>query len=149
MDPSMDPSMDPHFGPGPWTPGRCFILTHFVDMSIFTPNTRQVLPKLQSIIEFLSLNLSDLCNKISLCNIIDNSAAKNSIKKGRLYKEKENEFVMFMLRRVNKMQPSQSNWNFPDFPPVPLSKPELLKLTIVMKIEMYYLTRRQRCQFPP
>ena len=29
----------------------------------------------------LSLNLSDLCNKISLCNIIDNSAAKNSIKK--------------------------------------------------------------------
>ena len=63
----------------------------------------------------LSLNLSDLCNKISLCNTIDNSAAKNSIKKGRLYKEKENEFVMFMLRRVNKMQPSQSNWNFPDF----------------------------------
>ena len=116
---------------------------------IFTPNTRQVLPKLQSIIEFLSLNLSDLCNKISLCNTIDNSAAKNSIKKGRLYKEKENEFVMFMLRRVNKMQPSQSNWNFPDFPPVPLSKPELLKLTIVMKIEMYYLTRRQSCQFPP
>ena len=56
---------------------------------------------------------------------------------------------MFMLRRVNKMQPSQSNWNFPDFPPVPLSKPELLKLTIVMKIEMYYLTRRQSCQFPP
>ena len=43
--------------------------------------TRQVLPKLQSIIEFLSINLSDLCNKISLCNIIDNSAAKNSIKK--------------------------------------------------------------------
>ena len=43
----------------------------------------------------LSLNLSDLCNKISLCNIIDNSAARNSIKKGRLYKEKENEFVMF------------------------------------------------------
>ena len=116
---------------------------------IFTPNTRQVLHKLQSIIEFLSLNLSDLCNKISLCNIIDNSAAKNGKKKGRLYKEKENEFVMFMLRRVNKMQPSQSNWNFPDFPPVPLSKPELLKLTIVMKIEMYYLTRRQSCQFPP
>ena len=50
-----------------------------------------------------------------------------------------------MLRRVNKMQPSQSNWNFPDFPPVPLSKPELLKLTIIMKIEMYYHTRRQRC----
>ena len=58
---------------------------------IFTPNTRQVLPKLQSIIEFLSLNLSDLCNKISLCNIIDKSAAKNGIRKGRLYKEKENE----------------------------------------------------------
>ena len=107
-----------------------------------------MLPKLQSIIEFLSLNLSDLCNKTSLCNIIDNSAAKNSIKKGRSCKEKENEFVMFMLRRVNKMQPSQSNWNFPDFPPVPLSKPELLKLPIVMKIEMYYLPRRQRCQFP-
>ena len=82
---------------------------------VFSPNIRQVLPKLQSITEFLSLNLSDLCNKISLCNIIDNSAAKNSIKKGRLYKEKENEFVMFMLRSVNKMQPSQSNWNFPDF----------------------------------
>ena len=54
-----------------------------------------MLPKLQSIIEFLYLNLSDLCNKISLCNRIDNSAAKNSTKKGRLYKEKENEFVMF------------------------------------------------------
>ena len=53
-----------------------------------------------------------------------------------------------MLRRVNKMQPPQSNLNFPDFPPVPLSKPELLKLTTIMKIEMYYLTRRQRCQFP-
>ena len=117
-----------------------------------TELTRQVLPKLQSIIEYLSLNLSDLCNKISLCNIIDNSAAKKSKKKSRLYKEKENEFVMFMLRmlrRVNKMQPSQSNWNFPDFPPVPLSKPELLNLTIVMKIEIYYLTRRQSCQFPP
>ena len=49
--------------------------------NLYTANTRQVLPKLQSIIEFLSLNLSDLCNKISLCNIIDNSAAKNSIKK--------------------------------------------------------------------
>ena len=48
---------------------------------IVTPNTRLVLPQLQSIIEFLSLNLSDLCNKISLCNIIDNSAAKNSIKR--------------------------------------------------------------------
>ena len=67
----------------------------------------------------------------------------------RLYKEKENEFVIFMLRPVNKMQPSQSNWNFPDFPPVPLSKPELLKLTVIMKIEMYYLIRRQGCQFPP
>ena len=33
------------------------------------------------------------------------------------------------------MQPSQSNWNFPDFPPVPLLKPELSKLTIIMKIE--------------
>ena len=63
-----------------------------------TELTRQVLPKLQSIIEYLSLNLSDLCNKISLCNIIDNSAAKKSKKKSRLYKEKENEFVMFMLR---------------------------------------------------
>ena len=37
--------------------------------------------KITMIIEFLSLNLSDLCNKISLCNIIDNSAAKNSTKK--------------------------------------------------------------------
>ena len=36
-----------------------------------------------------------------------------------------------MLRPVNKMQPSQSNWNFPDFPPVPLSKPELFKLTMI------------------
>ena len=83
MDPVHDRgSMDPVQSGGPWTPGPCFVLTHFVDMSIiFTPNTRQVLPKLQSIIEFLSLNLSDLCNKISLCNTIDNSAAKNSIKK--------------------------------------------------------------------
>ena len=40
-----------------------------------------------------------------------------------------------MLRRVNNMQPSQSR-NFPDFPPVPLPKPELLKLTIIIKIEM-------------
>ena len=46
------------------------------------------------------------------------------------------------------MQQSSSYWNFHDFPPVPLSKPELLKLTIIIKIEMYYLTRRQRCQFP-
>ena len=52
------------------------------------------------------------------------------------------EFVMLMLRRVNKIQPSQSNWNFPDFPPVLLSKPELSKLNVVMEIEMYYLTRR-------
>ena len=48
---------------------------------------------------------------------------RKTVQKGRLCKEKENEFVIFMLRRVNKMQPSQSNWNFPDFPPVPLSKP--------------------------
>ena len=54
---------------------------------------------------------------------------------------------VFMLRRVNKMQPSQLNWNFPDFQQVPLSKPELLKFSIIMKIEMYYLTRQQRCQF--
>ena len=47
----------------------------------FTPNTRQVLPKLQWIIEFLSLNLSDLYNKISLCNISDSSVAKNGIKR--------------------------------------------------------------------
>ena len=44
----------------------------------------------------------------------------------RLYKEKEKENVTFMLRPVSKMQPSQSNWNFPDFSPVSLSKPELL-----------------------
>ena len=102
----MDPSM---------TGGPCFVLTHFVDMSIFTPNTRQVLPKLQSIIEFLSLNLSGLCNKISLCNTIDNSAAKNSIKKGRLYKEKENEFVMFMTTRKQNATITVGNLNFPDF----------------------------------
>ena len=47
----------------------------------FAPNTRQVLPKLQSLIEFPSLNLSDLYNKISLCNISDSSAPKNSIKR--------------------------------------------------------------------
>ena len=40
-----------------------------------------MLPKLQSITEFLSLNLSDLYDKISLCNISDSSAAKNSIKR--------------------------------------------------------------------
>ena len=38
-------------------------------------------PKLQSIIEILSLNLSGLYNKISLCNISDSSAAKNSVKR--------------------------------------------------------------------
>ena len=74
---------------------------------------------------------------------------RKTVEKGRLYKEKENEFVIFMLRPVNKMQPSQSNWNFPDFPPVPLSKPELLELTVIMKIGMYYLIRRQGRQFPP
>ena len=110
-----------------------------------TPNTRQVLPKIQSIIEILSLNLSGLYNKINLCNIRDSSAAKNSMKRQIVWGKGK----WIIPRRVNKMQPSQSNWNFPDFPPVPLSKPELLKLTIVMKIEMYYLTRRQRCQFPP
>ena len=47
----------------------------------FTPITRQVLSKLQSIIEILSLNLSGLYNKISPCNISDSSAAKNSIKR--------------------------------------------------------------------
>ena len=66
-----------------------------------------------------------------------------TVKKGRLPKKKENEFVIVMMRRVNKMQPSQSNWNFPDFPPRPLLKPELLKLTLLMKIEMYYLTGRR------
>ena len=40
-----------------------------------------MLPKLQSIIEFLSLNLSDLYDKISLCNISDSSVAENSIKR--------------------------------------------------------------------
>ena len=34
-----------------------------------------------TIIEILSLNLSGLYNKISLCNISDSSAAKNSIKR--------------------------------------------------------------------
>ena len=78
---------------------------------------------------------------IKLASVISAIALlRKTVEKGRLYKEKENEFVIFMLRRVNKMQPSQSNWNFPDFPPVPLSKPELLKLTMIMKIEMYYLT---------
>ena len=110
-----------------------------------TPNTRQVLPKIQSIIEILSLNLSGLYNKINLCNIRDSSAAKNSMKRQIVWGKGK----WIIPRRVNKMQPSQSNWNFPDFPPVPLSKPELLKLTMIMKIEMYYLTRRQRCQFPP
>ena len=56
--------------------------------------------------------------------------------------------LLYLYLVISKMQPSQSNWNFPDFPPVPLSKTELLKVTIIMKIEMYYLTRRQRCQFP-
>ena len=34
------------------------------------------------------------------------------------------------------MQPSQLNWSFPDFPPVPLLKPEILKLTTILKIEI-------------
>ena len=76
---------------------------------------------------------------------MDNSAVKKTVqKKGRLYKEKENEFVMFMLRRVNKMQPPQSNWNFPDFRPVPLSKPELLKPEIVSQGELIVNLRRAR-----
>ena len=83
--------------------------------------------------------MSGLYNK--LASVISAIALlRKPVEKGRLYKKKENEFVIFMLRRVNKMQPSQSNWNFSDFPPVPLSKPELLKLTIIMKIEMYCLT---------
>ena len=45
------------------------------------------------------------------------------------------------------MQPSQSNWNFPDFPPVPLSKPELLKLTIIMKIECITLLDDKNANF--
>ena len=53
----------------------------FGKLNGFTPITRQVLPKLQSIIEILSLNLSCLYNKISLCNISDSSAAKNSKKR--------------------------------------------------------------------
>ena len=65
--------------------------------------------------------------------ILEIAVLRKTVKKGRLYKEKENEFVIFILRRVNKMQPSQSNWNFPDFQPVPISKPELLKLIIMMK----------------
>ena len=50
-------------------------------LSISFTLKRQVLPKLQPIIEFLSLNLTDLYNKISLCNISQSSAAKNSIKR--------------------------------------------------------------------
>ena len=49
-----------------------------------------------------------------------------------------------MPRCVNKIQPSQSNWNFPDSPPVPLSKPELLKLTIIMKIECITLLDEEK-----
>ena len=41
----------------------------------------QVWPKLQLIVEFLSLNLSELYNKISLCNTSDSFAAKNSLKR--------------------------------------------------------------------
>ena len=63
------------------------VMTGRVTLSIsFTSNTRQVLPKLQSIIEFLSLNLSDLYNKISLFNISDSSAAKRHHTKGILVK---------------------------------------------------------------
>ena len=99
------------------------------------------------ILEILSLNLSGLYNKISLCNISDSYAAKNSIKRQIVWGK--GKWICYIYSMLSKMQPSQSNWNFPDFPPVPLSKTELLKLTIMMKIEMYYLTRRQRCQFPP
>ena len=53
----------------------------FVNRLSFTRNIRLLLPKLQSIIEFLSLKLSDLQNKISRCNISDRSGAKNSKKK--------------------------------------------------------------------
>ena len=65
-----------------------------------------------------------------------------------------------MLRRVSKIQPSQSNWNFPDFPPVPLSKPELLKLTMYYLIKLkcitllddkdanFHLDRKKKMYFP-
>ena len=89
-----------------------------------------MLPKLQSIIEFLSLNLSDLYNKISLCNINDSSVAKYSIQKVDCIRKRKWICYIYAATR-NKIQPSQSNWNFADFPPVPLAKPELLKLTII------------------
>ena len=45
------------------------------------------------------------------------------------------------------MYPSQSNWNFPDFPPVPLSKLELLKLTIIMKLKCITLLEDKDANF--
>ena len=113
----------------------------------FTPNTRQVLAKLQSIIEFLSRNLN---NKIASV-ILAIALLRKTVKKGRLYKEKK--WICHIYTNTRKQNatitiPSQSNWNFPDFPPVSLSKPQLLNLTTMMKIEMYYLNRRQRCHFP-
>ena len=55
-----------------------------------TPNTRQVLPKIQSIIEILSLNLSGLYNKINSV-IYAIAPLRKTVWKGRLYEEKENE----------------------------------------------------------
>ena len=101
--------------------------------------------QLQAIIEFLSVNLSDLYNKISLCNISDSCAAKNS--KKRQIVQGKGEWICYIYATTRK-QNATITFDFPDFQPVPISKPEHLKLTIMMKIEMYYLTRRQRCQFP-
>ena len=56
--------------------------------------------KLQAIIEFLSVNLSDLYNKISLCNISDSCAAKNS-KKRQIVQEK-GEWICYIYATTRK-----------------------------------------------
>ena len=53
--------------------------------------------------------------KITIDNRVSVTKSEWSVKrvqKGRLFKEKDNEFVIFMLRRVNKIQPSQCELEF-------------------------------------
>ena len=103
--------------------------------------------KLQAIIEFLSVNLSDLYNKISLCNISDSCAAKNS--KKRQIVQGKGEWICYIYATTRKQNATITvELEFSWFSSTSFTERELLKLTIIMKIEMYYLTRRQRCQFP-
>ena len=67
-----------------------------------------MLPKLRSKIEFLSLNLSDLYDKISLCNISDSSAAKNSIK--RKIAQGKGKWICYIYVTTRKQNELEFSW---------------------------------------